>query len=96
MKRFSLSGLAPVTACRRAIKQLQPYLDGELDTASARAVTRHLGACRRCELEANTYARVKAVLARTDGAQGEAEALARLRRFTEDLIRPNGPTRTTD
>ena len=97
MNRLSLSGLAPVTACRRASKRLQPYLDGELDAVSAGAVARHLGACRRCELTATTYARVKAALARTDGApSGEPAALARLRRFTEDLLRPSGPTRTTD
>jgi len=33
-------------------ERIQPWLDGELPSASARALERHLDGCRRCEAEA--------------------------------------------
>jgi hypothetical protein len=40
------------TDCRNVLKQLGSFVDGELAGGERLAVTRHLGECRPCELEA--------------------------------------------
>ncbi|HEY6356912.1 MAG TPA: zf-HC2 domain-containing protein [Vicinamibacterales bacterium] len=40
------------TTCRNVRKQLGSFVDGELSGGERLAVTRHLGECRTCELEA--------------------------------------------
>ena len=76
----AMRGSREVASCRQVAKALQSYLDGALDAASARRVARHLEMCRRCGLEAETYAAIKAALAR-DGRDVDPDAVARLREF---------------
>ncbi len=75
--------------CHRAARHLQAYLDGEADAAAAAAVAAHLEECRRCGLEASTYAAIKAAVAlRQDTGPAPAvdpAVLARLDRFAHDL-----------
>ena len=53
-----------VVRCVRLSSDLQPYLDGEItDPALVRAMAEHLEECRRCGLEAQTYATLKVALA---------------------------------
>lgn len=74
-------------SCAEVARVLQQYLDGEVGTVDERRIRRHLERCRRCGLEAGTYAVIKESLART-GRLSEADeaALERLRRFSARLI----------
>ena len=98
MRLSARRNLVGTASCRRIAKRLQTFLDGELDTASAATVARHLEACRRCGLEADTYERVKASLTRADAdhAADRAMALVRLRRFAAGLINPDESSREPD
>jgi anti-sigma factor RsiW len=70
--------------CRRVRPLLQTFLDGELDAAQRRRVVQHLDACRRCGLEAATYA---TLIDRLRGVAQPAhpEAVARLEAFVDRL-----------
>lgn len=67
---------------------LQAYLDGETDEATARRVAAHLEDCRRCGLEAETYRKIKDMLARR--SEPDADRLERLRGFAEGRLRGGG------
>jgi anti-sigma factor (TIGR02949 family) len=71
--------------CRWVVRRLQAYLDGELDSATAAKVAKHLETCRRCGLEAAAYDAIKAALAR--GRAADDEAVQRLREFGTSLRR---------
>jgi len=71
--------------CRWVVRRLQAYLDGELDSATATKVEKHLEACRRCGLEATTYQAIKSALSR--GRRVDDEAVQRLREFGVSLRR---------
>ena len=68
--------------CLRVARVLQSYLDGEADPPTAAAVAAHLEECRRCGLEASTYAAIKTAIA-ANGAHSpgavDPAALTRLR-----------------
>lgn len=66
--------------CRRVARLIQSYLDGMI----ADRVSAHLEECRRCGLEAATYAEIKNALARH--SQAPPEAVERLRSFGRGLI----------
>jgi anti-sigma factor RsiW len=70
--------------CREAGHVLQRYLDGELDDLGSRQVARHLEACRRCGMDAETYEEIKRALRRSAG-RPPADALSRLRAFGRQL-----------
>ena len=75
--------------CREVGRILQTYLDGELDQSKAAKVTAHLEHCRRCGMEADTFARIRDSLARVgrDGLIYPEDQLSieRLRRFADSL-----------
>lgn len=79
-----------VLDCREVGRQLQAYLDGESDEARARLVALHLEECRRCGLEAETYAEIKRSLGQMS-APAAGEALERLRAFGERLAEVGAP-----
>jgi anti-sigma factor RsiW len=74
--------------CRRVRPLLQTFLDGELDPSQRQRVVRHLDACRRCGLEAATYA---TLIDRLHGVARPAhpDAVARLEAFVEGLAATN-------
>lgn len=73
--------------CRKAVRALQAYLDGEADPPTAAAVSGHLKACRRCGLEADTYEAIKQMLASAPSrSDADAAVLDRLHRFASDLV----------
>jgi hypothetical protein len=75
----------PGLTCEQVAEVLQSYLDEELDDHElSRRVSAHLDDCRRCGIEADTYATIKASLARRADPV-DAERLARLRAFGEGL-----------
>lgn len=79
------------SGCLRVTRVLQSYLDGEVDEVTSAIVTKHLEECRRrCGLEARTYRAIKSAIteAGPEVAPVDAEAIERLRRFTEDLSGP--------
>jgi anti-sigma factor RsiW len=76
--------------CREVGKVLQSYLDGELDELLAQRVTRHLEACRRCGMSAQTYTEIKRALRRSAGSPPE-DALGRLRAFSQQLAEGRVP-----
>jgi anti-sigma factor RsiW len=75
------------TRCRWAASLLQSYLDGQLDTDTAREVQHHLQYCRQCGQEAAVYSQLKESLAR-DGTTSP-ESVARLEAFAERLMSPD-------
>lgn len=81
--------VADLTTCREVGRVLQSYLDGELDDLQVRNVTAHLERCRRCGLNADTYARIQLALWRAgQDRQMRPEddlAIERLRRFATTL-----------
>lgn len=71
--------------CQEVLRVLQSYLDGELNDLTSQRVARHLGACRRCGLEAATYTEVKRALRRRARGSLEDASLSRLREFGRRL-----------
>ncbi len=81
-----MRGSAEIASCREVGHVLQSYLDGELDELAAHRITRHLALCRRCGMEASTYAEIKASLARNRTQGIDRAAVGRLREFGQRLI----------
>ena len=77
--------------CHQVGELLQQYLDGQIDADRAGRIEEHLDECRRCGMEAETYARIKATLA-AQRADVPAESLDRLREFGQRLARGEDPT----
>lgn len=79
--------------CRQVAKVLQGYLDGELEPETTRRVHDHLEECRRCGLDATTYRAIKTAIpmARASSAPMpvDPQAVRRLRRFADELSRPD-------
>jgi anti-sigma factor RsiW len=73
-------------SCAEVGKWLQHHLDGELDEGRSTRLVAHLDDCRRCGLEAETYARIKHSLVDSRSSLPE-ESLARLRDFGARLAR---------
>src|SRR5271163_3784529 len=59
-----IRGRVEMRTCHEAGRILQTYLDGELDKARIAKVTAHLEHCRRCNMGADIYKRIKESLAR--------------------------------
>lgn len=70
--------------CEKVRQVVQNYLDGELDDMETDRVRRHLEACRRCGLDAQTYRAVKRALSGM-GREPDERALRRLHDFAEGL-----------
>lgn len=79
-----LMGRGDEASCGEVARQLQGFLDGEIDRREARRIDKHLEACRRCGLEARTYREIKSAVAR-QGAPVDPDAVRRLRAFGESL-----------
>lgn len=77
--------------CRQVGALLQHYLDGHIDADRARRIEAHLEQCRRCGMEAETYARIKAPLA-AHRPDVPAESIDRLRQFGARLARGEDPS----
>lgn len=71
--------------CLRVARVLQTYLDGEVDPPTATAVAEHLETCRRCGLEASTYAAIKTAIAAGD-VEVDPAVLVRLDTFARALV----------
>ncbi len=80
-----MTKLSAMLECRNVGKDLQRYLDGQTDEATARRIARHLDACRRCGFEEQTYRELKSSLARGTPRVDEL-AVARLRIFAAELV----------
>lgn len=85
----TLQGMRDRAECMRVKPLLQAYLDGELSEEDARRVSRHLDACRRCGLAAETFRDIKAAVSRL-GDEPDRDAVQRLVRFAEELPRDEG------
>lgn len=72
--------------CPEVARLLQRYLDEELPELRAAQVRAHLRDCRRCGLQAELYAQVKAAVRRR-GEPIPPESVERLRAFADELIR---------
>lgn len=74
-----------MASCREVGRVLQAYLDGQVDELTARRVSAHLEACRRCGLEAHVYDELKRALAR--GAAGvDPSIVERVQAFGRALV----------
>ncbi|HVL98727.1 MAG TPA: zf-HC2 domain-containing protein [Egibacteraceae bacterium] len=81
--RRLLAQMRDMLECRRVKPLLQPFLDGELGEEEAVLVSRHVDACRRCGLAAETF-REKAGLARL-AEDSDRETVQRLELFVTEL-----------
>ncbi len=81
--------MAMQMSCAEVGAVLQQYLDDELDDETAPLVEAHLEVCRRCGLEAATYADLKHALAHR--AEPSEESLRRLREFGERIVHGDVP-----
>lgn len=74
------------SGCRKVVRVLQDYLDGETSGSTSAMVAEHLEQCRRCGLEASTYRAIKSAIAASAPDQMiDAAAVERLRRFAQEL-----------
>lgn len=73
--------------CAEVMKHLQSYLDGEVqDEFSRRRIAAHLAVCRRCGMEAETYAAIKRSLRdQGDDLEVDDQTLRRLNDFARRL-----------
>jgi anti-sigma factor RsiW len=76
------------TACRRTLRRLQAFLDGESDPEQAGRVARHLSRCEDCFRDAAELRAVKDALMRLRVAPG-GDTLVRLRRLVAELSDPS-------
>ncbi len=81
----SVIGTPNMASCLEVARVLQAYLDGEVDERTTRRVRRHLEVCRRCGLEATTYAEIKRALEHRREPVPD-DTRERLRRFAEELM----------
>ncbi len=79
-----LARLRDRAECMRVKPLLQSYLDGELTEQQAVRVSRHVDACRRCGLAAETLRDIKGAVSRL-GQPPDRAAIARLRAFVDEL-----------
>ena len=77
--------------CMEVARLLQHYLDGNLDERRTTRFAAHLDDCRRCGMEADTYAQIKASLQRRRRDDLPADAVVRLRAFGETLKQTSPP-----
>lgn len=82
--------LSQMIRCLRTSRVLQRYLDGEADDLTAERVAEHLDECRRCGLQARTYAAIKQSLA-SGSRDVDGLTLRRLRAFSRSLAEQDGP-----
>ncbi len=80
-------GTKEMASCMEVMRVLQSYLDGQTDEVTARRVSKHLEACRRCGLEAVTFREIKASLARRSTGPPPT-AVESLRDFGAALAEP--------
>lgn len=73
--------------CRRTMRQLQSYLDGESDEVTTWRVARHLARCPDCFGDADTLREIKDALARLRVAP-DGDTLVRLRQLVASLTDP--------
>lgn len=73
--------------CRRVLRDLQTYLDGEADADTTWRVARHLSRCEDCFGDADTIRAIKDAVARLRIAP-DTDALARLHRLLDSLREP--------
>lgn len=93
--RFPHRSPTPLPArphCDEVRAVLQTYIDGELGPEDTERVAEHLEHCRRCEIETETVEAVVRAI-RRQRPELEADALARLRGFVDDLTEQSPPGR---
>lgn len=76
--------------CREVGHWLLQNLDDRLDDRQSQRLSAHLGDCRRCGLDANTYRRMKHSLAGHKAAV-PADSLARMRELGGRIARGDEP-----
>lgn len=76
----------PGMSCRKAMKVMQAYLDGEVEENVAKKVAKHLNACEDCDKESLVFKKIKASLANRPENVNQ-EILNSLSAFTQDLVK---------
>ncbi len=89
---WRMLGGRDVASCREAGRLMQTVLDGQAEEHTHQRVMRHLDACHRCGLEADTYRAIKASIAAQYRVQVDPQMVAELiefgRRLTEQESTP--------
>ncbi len=71
--------------CAEVMNVLQSYLDGEVDSGTARDVAGHLESCQDCDVESETYRRIKSTLA-SRAEPVDPDVMASLHAFSDRLV----------
>ncbi len=74
----------PEVDCREVGRVLQSYLDDNVEADFAGRIASHLEECKKCGLEARTYAKIKDSLGETR-PEIDPDAIERLRSFGTEL-----------
>jgi len=73
--------------CKEVIRELSEYLDGELDSALAEALMRHLEDCEDCGIVVDTTRRTIEMYCNMEPAPLPAEVKQRLQRALEQKLK---------
>ncbi len=74
----------PGMSCKKMMKVIQSYLDGEVDEKVARKVAKHLNACVDCDEESTVFKNIKKSLANKP-EHISPEILSSLTEFTKNI-----------
>ncbi len=69
--------------CRKVMRDLQFFLDGQVDEATSVAISAHLEKCEDCGPEADVYRHISETL--RERGQASPEVMDRLRHFAENV-----------
>lgn len=89
--RQTLFGDATMTSCAKAMKLMQPLMDGELDEPARTRVLTHLESCVDCGLKYETYLAIKRSVAARGRPSVDEAAASDLAAFATRLMRDEPP-----
>lgn len=73
------------TDCEHVLRQIELYLDGELDPAIHVEVAEHLSSCHPCTDHAEFQARLKSLLRAKCGCEPPAQLVERIRFLVREV-----------
>lgn len=84
--RQTLLGDATMTSCAKAMKLMQPLMDGELTGPDRDRVVEHLRHCVDCGLKYETYLEIKQSVQRQGAVRLDSATVAELNEFARNLV----------
>lgn len=85
--RQTLLGDSTMTSCAKAMKLMQPLMDGQLAGPDRDRVLEHLRHCVDCGLKYETYVEIKQSVQRQGAVRVDSSTVAELAEFARSLSR---------